>query len=345
MTIMATPLRLSSRTPEGVRLLNALLLRHISSAWPLGDRTVRLSFSPLPVTMCAQALCTVYVNELPWRVAISDDSVLRLHEFFQEPDLKGVQPGELPADLQRAIALSLFAPWGQALAERTGTSVRLIDWQTVNESVSGDFGVTLSWKEGTTTLVFLPGEGAVDAFLPGLQSLPRREVALSDDALTALPFELSFVMGTLALDRSVLTSLEPGDVLFPDDLTPNPGKLSVRLLSHGIAQKETQAVSEGDGYRITEWQPMPETFMQETDDLTLELTFELENRRITFGDLKKLVPGYVFKLTSAPDAPVTVRANGKAVARGRLVDVNGTIGVQLIECPIGGDARGSEDGH
>ena len=41
-----------------------------------------------------------------------------------------------------------------------------------------------------------------------------------------------------------------------------------------------------------------------------------------------------------PAAPVTVRANGLAVARGRLVDVNGVPGVELTEA-IGAGAAPS----
>ena len=71
--------------------------------------------------------------------------------------------------------------------------------------------------------------------------------------------------------------------------------------------------------------------MSTAEELPVKLTFELENRTITVGELKSLAPGYTFTLTADASAPVTVLANGKPVAKARLVDVNGAIGVQLTE--------------
>ena len=69
--------------------------------------------------------------------------------------------------------------------------------------------------------------------------------------------------------------------------------------------------------------------MQRTDDIEVTLAFELERRTITVGELKSLEPGAVLRLTADPEAPVTIRANGAPIAKGRLVDLNGVIGVQL----------------
>lgn len=71
--------------------------------------------------------------------------------------------------------------------------------------------------------------------------------------------------------------------------------------------------------------------MQQTDSLEVRLVFELEERTITLGELSRLEPGYVFTLTADASAPVTITANGQAVAKGRLVDVNGAVGVQITE--------------
>ena len=67
----------------------------------------------------------------------------------------------------------------------------------------------------------------------------------------------------------------------------------------------------------------------EHNDIDIRLSFELDRRSITVGELPQLAPGYVFKLNGDMQAPVTVRANGKAIAQGRIVDMDGTLGVQL----------------
>ena len=69
----------------------------------------------------------------------------------------------------------------------------------------------------------------------------------------------------------------------------------------------------------------------EQNDIDIRLSFELDRRLITVGELASLEPGYVFTMDGSGQSPVTIRANGKAIARGRLVDLSGTLGVQLTE--------------
>ena len=65
-------------------------------------------------------------------------------------------------------------------------------------------------------------------------------------------------------------------------------------------------------------------------DMDILLSFELDRRIISAGELATLSPGYVFNF-GEEEAAVTIRANGKAVARGRLVDVDGKLGIQLTD--------------
>ena len=69
----------------------------------------------------------------------------------------------------------------------------------------------------------------------------------------------------------------------------------------------------------------------ELNEIDIRLSFELDRRIITVGDLESLTPGYTFTLNCDVMSPVTIRANGKAIARGRLVDLDGTLGVQIAE--------------
>lgn len=46
-------------------------------------------------------------------------------------------------------------------------------------------------------------------------------------------------------------------------------------------------------------------------------------------DISALSPGYTFAMGSDALSPVTMRVNGKAVGTGRLVDVQGVLGIQI----------------
>ena len=63
--------------------------------------------------------------------------------------------------------------------------------------------------------------------------------------------------------------------------------------------------------------------------LQVTLSFELEKRVLTLNELATLAPGYTFPLAVESTAPVTLSVNGKAVGRGRIVDMNGVLGVQV----------------
>lgn len=65
------------------------------------------------------------------------------------------------------------------------------------------------------------------------------------------------------------------------------------------------------------------------DTLEIAVTFELERRLMSIAEITALTPGYTFTLTADPGGPVTLRANGKSLGTGRLVEVGGALGVQI----------------
>lgn len=67
------------------------------------------------------------------------------------------------------------------------------------------------------------------------------------------------------------------------------------------------------------------------DDLNILLTFETGQQSITFRELQTLKPGFIFQGNNPVDVPVDVKANGKTIGKGQLIDVGGRIGVQIME--------------
>ena len=68
------------------------------------------------------------------------------------------------------------------------------------------------------------------------------------------------------------------------------------------------------------------------EDLPIRLVFVAGDMEVALRDLRRIKPGYVFKLHQPLDRHVQVRANGKTIGRGELVDVDGRVGVRLLEC-------------
>ncbi len=66
------------------------------------------------------------------------------------------------------------------------------------------------------------------------------------------------------------------------------------------------------------------------DTLPVTVRFELEQRMLTVAEIRALRSGYTFALSKNLDEAVNLVANGKKIASGKIVDINGMLGVQLM---------------
>ena len=66
-------------------------------------------------------------------------------------------------------------------------------------------------------------------------------------------------------------------------------------------------------------------------DVPIELVVEFARLNLPLGKIVALGEGDVVTLDRPLAEPVTLRANGKLIAKGELVDVEGEAGVRLVE--------------
>jgi type III secretion protein Q len=67
------------------------------------------------------------------------------------------------------------------------------------------------------------------------------------------------------------------------------------------------------------------------EKMPIILTFETGRQKITIGELEKIREGYTFECANPTNAPVTICANDTPIGTGELLDVDGRIGVRIIE--------------
>lgn len=70
----------------------------------------------------------------------------------------------------------------------------------------------------------------------------------------------------------------------------------------------------------------------DADVLPVRLQFVAGEVEIPFGELSRIAPGYVIDLKRAVHGHVEVRANGRAIGTGELVEVDGRAGVRILKC-------------
>lgn len=91
-------------------------------------------------------------------------------------------------------------------------------------------------------------------------------------------------------------------------------------------QQDTAAVPEQDTARDGAAASMQTDISQ----IALTVHFCLEERTLTLAELQAVKPGYVFALEQDFLSPVKLVVNGKTVGSGKIVDINGTVGVQVV---------------
>jgi flagellar motor switch protein FliN/FliY len=71
-------------------------------------------------------------------------------------------------------------------------------------------------------------------------------------------------------------------------------------------------------------------------DVPVRVTVEIGRKRVTLSELARLGPGALLVLEREAHEPADILVNGKVVARGEIVTVDGSYGVRVTEV-LGGE--------
>jgi type III secretion protein Q len=194
--------------------------------------------------------------------------------------------------------------------------------------------------------------------------------APQDCRADALPMTLRFEIGWAELDCGELAQLGAGDVLMFDECwLQGQDSLAVRLGNQafrcvfdgsrlvvtegwrktmddildkpygnekdedleldGQFDDEDEEEEAAPGQRGAARAPAAEAFSM--DEIPVRLSFELGERTVELGELRSITVGHVFELGRDLRRAVTIRANGKPIGIGELVNVDGRLGVSMLE--------------
>ncbi len=177
-------------------------------------------------------------------------------------------------------------------------------------------------------------------------SLPwPRRARLDLLRLALVPVEARVVLSRTTLSRGAVASLQRGDVVvFDGQPAAHAGRSTAQLAvgrGHFRARIETNGLwiesgYEAQGAMAMNREPGSETAASESQeallrDLPVELTAEVGRLRMTARELVELSPGAVLPLGRPLAGPVELVVGGKVVAIGELVDIEGELGVRLVQ--------------
>ena len=226
----------------------------------------------------------------------------------------------LKGECQPTRILSLFRAVPQPLAQRLDelhcdslADIELIDAQVLPTQA-------LPWIDtlnGRLWVTILPPENVPDR---------SRE---SRAWLSGLPLTLELILGVSGISHSSHARLRPGDVLRINQLTH---RCALADLSIGVFTFTEEGIHMQ--FTVDDSNPAPAS---ETDvdaaieQLPVRLEFILATHDIKLGTLQNIIAGQLIPLAAGTEMHIDVRCNGKRVACGELVQLDGQLGVELLE--------------
>lgn len=183
------------------------------------------------------------------------------------------------------------------------------------------------------------GELWVDALGLGfLAAACKASPAASADArlpLDDLPVPLRFALGQTDIDLQQLRRLHIGDVVLMDECWLNNDTQLVlragdRQAFDCTLNATTLEVVKGPRPIMSDsLESHDEADAESLGDLPVRLSFDLGARTVTLRELQDIGAGHVFDMGRELRRAVHIRANGKAVGEGELVEIDGRIGVAV----------------
>jgi len=275
-------------------------------------------------------------------------TVLTERALFSEL-LRRLDPGGdlavLPETLLLALLEAALEPVTEALEKRSGRQVRLVaagPAQGESSPETSRLGFTLRTADGGREV-----HGTITVDAAGLALLADLADALPAAAAPQdwedLPVPVRFEVGWVHLAARELAGLEPGDVVLLDETTlAGEDQLFVRV----SPTAGFRARLEGPNLTLL---TMVETTMTEAetearatedrvaslDDIEVRLTFDVGERQLSLKELRALAPGHCFDLGRELRNAVSIRANGRVVGSGELVQIEDRIGVRIMSLAPG----------
>ncbi len=152
----------------------------------------------------------------------------------------------------------------------------------------------------------------------------------------SLPIRVRFLVGETRLAWSVLKGLTRRDVILVEEsrLNNQSNELSVefgeRFFATAVLGDRNITIVDVLGKSMDEIDEGDLDRQDEYGDLSIRVSFDLGERSVPLSELMSIGPGHVFELGRELRRAVFVRANGKIIGEGELVDVDGQIGVAIL---------------
>lgn len=148
---------------------------------------------------------------------------------------------------------------------------------------------------------------------------------------TALRLEVSRTQLTI----QDINQLQPADIILLDETRfQQQGMIRVCLDSGACCEAVFTSPQKNALTITTEWNNMadnePRQALNQIDQVPVLLSFDLGQKTLAFNEVKQLRPGYILELSGMLPEVVQIRSQNRLIGTGELVDIDGRIGVRIL---------------
>jgi type III secretion protein Q len=288
---------------------------------------------------------------------------------------RGTELDELPHELKLAASALFLKPWLAALEPVLSTPLTITgsgpleDVEAEAWADGLDFTLLVSaGRRDETDEAYAPVyaplkiASAADGAWRWLAAQLEKQPAKNRFTVENLRLTAAILVGEMSLPLAAVRNLGVGDILLPPSYPALDGRLKLKIQGRpaialqwrdGMAKIVTNTLNRQEtpvsdaANRMKPQDQSPESpadpttpisenqILENIEELQVDLGFELGRLSLSLKELRALGPGSLFPLQVEPDAPVTLTVDGQAVAKGRLVDLDGLLGVQVTQAAGG----------
>ena len=239
----------------------------------------------------------------------------------------------LPQELRPLVFEAAFSDVADALEDSTRKRFGVSDIGVSEMAVDGLHGFELAIDDGqmaTDAEVWLDDRGL------GFLANASRGWKTSYGDLSRwndLPVVVNFCVGWTDLAIKNCEDVEKHDVILLDEcLIQKDNTFYIKVGQRSVIKAQI------DGKKISVIRGLEEIMQDEEhtnsetqlDEIDIRLSFDLGERVLTLAELRLLTTGYIFDLGRDLRKSVFIRANGKIIGEGELVDIDGQTGVSVL---------------
>ena len=336
LSMRANPLLLPVLSRHDTQAINALLavgagrcVDCSGSKWSFGVEYPQASDTGGPLVI------TFNLGE--GRLALASSAALFNHGLVQLTGCEDLP--ELPETLALAVLEALLQHLAGFIRQATGHSLQLTAANFAGE-LPGLPHRFAWWSEngaGERLRGLLVCDSLVVSLLAEALALAEPLPAVTAPFCLDLPLIVRMELGSVPLSWEELYSLGAGDVLLPDE-TCSIERLRLSMENRPLF------VSRLEGTRLILLEPvsaMTNMIIPENsegmdgqatslDSLPIRLCFDLGDLSMSFAELQRLRPGQTVELGRELKRAVRLRVNGVNIGEGTLVDIEGHLGVMIV---------------